>query len=153
MANCNSVKIKYVFLDIYGTVLCSDDHENIMPPRTGIENFFDHCNSINVPIIATSDADIESLLFDLKDCFEKFPQRKMNTNRFNAFEKMEKEGYKKFMPLIEKYRVAPENVLVIGDNQLADIYGAEIIGANRLLVPRYLTTRPEEFDFGNIKLR
>jgi FMN phosphatase YigB (HAD superfamily) len=144
--------IKVVGLDIYGTILASDDHDNEMPPRKGIEYFFDYCSSQGIHIASTSDAHTDNLKIDLETCFERYPDRRMSLDRFHYFVKMNGNGPKDFRFVLAFYQIKPRELLVIGDGPNADIRGAVIAGAHSLLVPKY-TLQGKSFDFSTINLK
>lgn len=149
----NTFMIRIVALDVYGTFLASDDADNEMPPRRGIEKFCDMCHETRVPIVTVSDSDLGDVKRDLRECFERHPKRRMSLDRFYDFFEMNKDGPKEFMSFLMYYKINAWQVLVIGDSQKRDIDGAARVGAHHLLVPEYKMRGGEEFNFATIDLR
>jgi len=129
---------KLLALDIYGTILSSTDADNQLPPRKGLLKLLDSCEELKIRAITTSDADLNDAIAVLK--------RIGLASRLESFEL--RGAPKEFGPIIAYYGIRPEELLVIGDSQEADINGAINIGARYLKVPKYI--RPETrdlFDF------
>lgn len=144
--------IRLVALDVYGTILASDDADNKMPPRKGIEKFCDVCNDNRVPIVTISDSNLGNLKRDLTECFERHPKRHMSLSRFYDFFEMNPGGPKEFIDFLMYYRINAWQVLVIGDSQKRDIDGAARVGACHLLVPEYKMAEGGRFNFTSIDL-
>ena len=136
--------IKVVALDIYGTVLASDDHDNACPPRKGLEAFFDMCDKRGIKIASASDATIEIVKAELQEC-------KVDINRFDSFHQLNQLPVKHFDIIIGHYDILPSNLLVIGDSY-KDAGGATRIGALYLRVPEYTVKSDDNFDFSRINL-
>lgn|SRR3989344_4990379 len=135
--------IKVVALDIYRTVLCGDDHDDELPARRGLEEFFDICDKRKIKVVSTSDADIKNVKIDLK-------QAGVNLDRFDNFYRLDQLYWKDFMFVVRDYGITPRNLLVIGDSY-KDIEGAIRIGAFYLKVPEYMEAW-DDFDFSKIRI-
>lgn len=137
-------QIKVVALDIYGVVLCEDDDDNCMPPRPGIEKFFDHCASKGVKVCACSDAEPLNVRIALGDCgFE--------PDRFDHFFHLNQLPRKDFSQIVRHYGVKPNQVLVMGNHWEKDIMGAKEHGCLAICVPDYVSGN-KNFDFGEVYL-
>ncbi len=136
--------IKVVALDIYGTVLASDDPDNELPFRKGLEKFFDNCFSKKIKVVSSSDAPIETTKIDLQSAG-------LDTNKFDRFYQLNQLPRKDFSIIIGDYRIQPRELLVIGDNYGKDIMGAIEHGACFLQVPEY-REHLDDFDFSRIRI-
>ncbi len=148
-------EIKFVALDIYGTLLVPDDWDCEIPARKGLEKFFDNCKSFGIKVVSTSDSEIADVKSDLRRTFELTPERKLSLDRFDKFIRLDQPNYKDFKIVIEHYNINPSQLLVIGDSD-KDIIGAIRAGAGFIAVPVYRSGdySPEgNFDFGKINLR
>ena len=134
--------IKVIALDIYGTVLCSDDADGEMPPRKGLKAFFDKCEEKDIKVVSASDAGINDVKYDLKSAG-------VAIDRFDKFFKLDHYPVKDFMIITRDYGITPRNILIIGDSY-KDIGGATKVGAYYVHVPEYRGTR-DDFNLGNIK--
>ena len=143
-------KIKVVALDIYGTVLASDDWDNTAKPRGGLKNFFDLCDSRNIKIASASDAYIDSVRGNLESCFKRFPEERMSLNRFDKFFRLDQLP-KDYSVVIGEYDILPEELLVI-DDKLGNINSASRYGCKVIHVPEYLLGTRTKFDFSKINL-
>ncbi len=121
--------IKVIALDIYGTVLSSEDCENLMSPRKGLDKLFDECDVKRIKIVSASDAPILILQIDLKESGVDF-------SRFDNFYEFEQKP-KDFRIILEDYNIKSKELLVVGDSVEADIKGAQMIGAQYYKVPEY----------------
>lgn len=135
--------IKVLTLDVYGTILSSVDFENQFPPRKGLDELLDYCDKNGIKVITGSDACASDIHFDFK-------KAGINTQRFSGFFRMT-ETPKEFGEIIEYYKIRPEELLIVGDSQLADIAGAENVHARYHKVPKYTSTETRElFDFRQV---
>jgi len=144
--------IKVVALDIYGTVLATDDCDNTAKPRKGLADFFDKCDAKGIKIASTSDAYIPSVKLYLSDCFERHPKARMCLERFDNFFKLNQLPTKDFSIVIGHYDIATKELLVIGDNPIKDIGGASKLGCLSILVPEYRLGNRASFDFSKIPI-
>ena len=135
--------IKVIALDIYGTILASDDVENLLPPRKGFSELVKKCKNKNIKIITASDSDITNLKIDLKES-------RIDLSIFNNFYEL-KTIPKNFKWILDDYNILPQELLVIGDREDIDIKGAKRINAKYCLVPEY-RIKGEEFDLSKIDL-
>lgn len=136
--------IKVIALDIYGTVLASDDPDNELPLRRGLERFFDNCASKKIKIVSASDAPIETTKIDLETAG-------IDTERFDRFYQLNQLPRKDFSIIVRDYHIKPRQLLVIGDNYDKDAMGAIEHGACFLQVPKY-SEHLDDFDFSKIGL-
>ena len=144
--------LKYVALDIYGTVLRADDYENNQGVQRGLAAFFDNCDARKIKVIGASDACVETVKFDLATTLEndRWLDPSMSLDRFFDFMQF-RETPKEFRLILEKYNVVPAELLVIGDNADKDIQGAIEIGARYVHVPKY-TCKRDFFDLSKVYL-
>lgn len=133
---------KVIAVDIYGTVLCSDDPENSMPPRRGFKAFAENYRSLGVKIITCSDNDLVLTQIDLEES-------RLSLSLFDHFFQMARGVPKSFEVILQYYKISPEQLLVIGDSFERDINLARSIGCQAILVPEYGST-PSNWDFSNI---
>ena len=134
--------IKYVALDIYGTILPSDDSDYELAPRKGSETFLNRCRAAGIKIISASDSDIKDVKIDLAEYG-------IRSDLFDDFMQFT-ETPKDFSRILEKYVILPSELMVIGDSHEKDINGAKAIGALYVEVPKYVYG--SEFDIGSIAI-
>jgi phosphoglycolate phosphatase-like HAD superfamily hydrolase len=148
-------RIKAIALDIYGTVLASDDHENILPPRRGLEMFFDNCDRLGVNVYSTSDADIGNVRSDFESCFrhfeENFGRHMLSIERFSGFYQLNQLPHKDYGVLLRELGLLSSQLLVIGDSS-KDVNGANASGCPCLQVPEYRIYGEREFCFESVDL-
>ncbi|MEI6849993.1 MAG: HAD family hydrolase [archaeon] len=130
--------IKVIALDIWGTVLPSDDADKELRPRNGIESFLEECERRKIKVVSASDAPIETVRIDMVDYG-------INIERFDRFYQL-KMVPKNFSQIISDYGIKPRELLVIGDTPGKDIEGAIIAGAEYRLVNSY-RSHQDDFDF------
>ena len=138
------MKTKIVALDAYGTTLASDDFDNEMPARKGLEKFAKICNENNIKILSTSDAPLITLKLDYEAA---------GIDWYNFFYDMyQLDMYPKYYGgIICSYDIKPAELFVIGDNYDKDLSDAKEMGCSILLVPEYLSDS-DNFDFARIKI-
>jgi len=141
------MRTKVIALDIYGTVLSSDDPENSMPPRKGFKEFVQTCQNLILPIATVSDAYLPNLGIDLEESLKKI---NLTLGVFNKFYHLPTTP-KNFSEIILDYRISPQELLVIGNNPYKDIEGARLSEARYFQVPEYIDIR-DEFDFSEIEI-
>ena len=142
-------KIKVVALDIYGTVLATDDYENVAKPRGGLKDFFDLCDSKNVKIASTSDAHIDSVMGHLESCFFRHNEERMKIECFDKFFRLNQLP-KDYSFVYGHYDILPEELLVI-DDKLENINSASKHGCRIIHVPEYILGTRAKFDFSKIR--
>jgi len=120
--------IKVIALDIYGTILATDDFENRLSPRKGTEEFFEKCSAKEIKVVAASDANSDLVKIDLQESGVKL-------SRFDRFYEL-KDAPKDFSSILEDYSIEASELLVIGDSD-KDILGAKRINAKYFRVPEY----------------
>jgi FMN phosphatase YigB (HAD superfamily) len=131
------MNIRVIALDIYGTVLATDDPDNELPPRRGIEEFFDERERRKIKVVSTSDADITTLKINLRES-------KVDVTRFDRFYCLNQLPCKDYSAIVRDYNITPKQLLVVGDSD-KDINGAKACGAKQVRVPEYYNTR-DNFD-------
>lgn len=136
-------KIKVLALDIYGTILATDDEDNELPPRKGLEAFLDKCDDRGIKVVSASDADLENLKIDLREAG-------VDIYRFDNLFCLDQYPYKDFLWIVKDYKIDPKELLVIGDSD-KDIDGAKAIGARYFRVPEYKDKR-DGFDLNIIPI-
>jgi FMN phosphatase YigB (HAD superfamily) len=138
-------KYDLIGLDIYGTVLCTDDYGNELPPRRGIECFFEICKSRRIKVVSISDADPINVRLDLS-------ASGVTPLSFDHFFYLNQEPSKDLREIFQKYRrVRRDRVLIIGDNYQKDILAAKNVGCPYIHVPEY-KEHLDDFDFSTIPL-
>jgi len=133
--------IKVIALDIYGTILATDDPENLLLPRKGFSSLVAKCKSKDIKIVSTSDAFITNVQIDLSES-------KINLSIFDKFYMLNQSPFKNFSQVVKDYHIQPQELLVIGDSA-KDINGAKTINSQYYIVPEYRTTS-KEFDLSVI---
>ena len=134
--------IKIIALDIYGTILATEDPENLLKPRKGLEKFFDKCKAKGIKVVASSDADTTNIKIDLKESGA-------NVAKFDRFYEL-KQAPKDFSVIIKDYGINPKELLVVGDSD-KDIEGAINCKAGHFRVPEYKNLE-DNFDLSGIEL-
>ena len=143
--------IKIVALDIYGTILATDDCDYCCPPRKGLEVFLDNCDKRIIKVVTSSDAFTGNVKNDLEIAFRLAQGKRLSLYRFDNFFQLA-QGLKDFSIIIGHYDIIPSELLVIGDNPNKDIYAALMPGARAILCPAFRTDEGRDWDFGNIDL-
>lgn len=133
--------IEVIALDVYGTILASDDSDNELPPRKGIEEFLDACHMRSIKVASCSDSNIVNVKIDLSACG-------VLINKFNYFFQLNQLPYKDFNIVLEHYKIDSRKLLVIGDSD-KDINGAIKCDSLYVRVPEYFKGR-DSFDFVKI---
>ena len=132
--------ISVIALDIYGTVLATDDPDNELPVRKGIESFFNECGVRRIRVASTSDAPNCTVKVHLEDYgLFRFLDSSFQLNQL---------PHKNFEVVLNYYGIQASELLVIGDSD-KDINGAISIGARHLRVPEYISFS-NDFDFGQV---
>jgi hypothetical protein len=155
------LEINYIGLDLNATLLATtnySDNEDYKPPlRNGWEIFFGNCKKRNIKVIASSDindysdlsirlweggmklgknteiSDITNFIGNYFEGFIHCPHiERENYNSAKDFEKWIKDCFSEI-----KIKIDKEKLVIIGDNFLADIIGAEKLPAKSIFVPRY----------------
>ncbi len=140
-----TMQTKLIALDVYGTVLRSDDYDNEMPPRKGFKEFVNICISKNIYLVTASDAPIDILKIDLEESLKK---GNIKLDIFDDFFRLQYYP-KDFSGIVSNYGINPIELFVIGDQYDKDIAGALRLGCNTLQVPEYNSIK-DNFDFSNI---
>ena len=131
--------LKVVAVDLYGTILVTEDPENAMPIRAGFREFCLLCHQNKIKIVSSSDADLINQRIDLSDkgafeYFDRLYRLKTNPKRYSA--------------IIRDYSLSHQELLVIGNEEVKDLTIAKRIGCKTFLVPNY--TLGNYFDFMDI---
>jgi hypothetical protein len=143
------VYIQAVALDIYGTVLATDDYDNSSKPRKGLDRFFDHCDMQDIKVIATSDGHPPLVRAELSAVFSNHPELNLFTSRFHSFLQLDQRPLKDFSVVLEYLGISSKDLLVIGDSD-KDIHGALRKGINSIRCPEYKVGVYDNFDFAKI---
>lgn len=143
--------IKILALDVYGTILATDDFDYAFPPRYGLENLLHRCEEKGIKVVTSSDAFTGNVKNDLEIAFKLVPERGLSLNRFDRFFQLN-QGEKDFSAICAHYGIAPRELLVIGDRFDKDISGALRIGANVIHCPAFGINAGSEWNFGNVNL-
>ncbi len=141
--------IKAVCLDIYGTVLATDDHDQNFPPRQGLREFFDICDKRRIRVIATSDESIEDYKRNLEICFNLHDRFGLTIDRFFDFYRLGEAGPKDYSLVARSFGIDCSEILVIGDGP-KDFFGARKHGCPLIICPEYTIEGGREFDFSKI---
>ena len=141
------MQTKIVALDVYGTILNSEDIENALPPIKGFGKFVVSVKQNNLILVTSSDADLNNLRLDLEATLSKIG---LGLGIFDGFYKLD-TCPKDFRGIIDEYGIKPEQLFVVGDNYFKDIVGAEEIGCSVLRVPEYGRI-DYEFDFATVEI-
>ncbi len=128
-------------MDIYGTVLASDDYGNELPPRKGFEELLNKCDSRGIKVVTASDSDLLNLKIDLKESG-------VDISRFDSFYHLWRHP-KNFEGILEDYHISPEELFVIGD-RIQDVEWPRLHGARDCMVPEYRGRR-DDFKLDEIK--
>jgi len=142
------MKTKVIALDIYGTVLSSEDYDNEMPVRNGFERFVERCRESGLKLITASDSHPKQMAIDLESAFENTPNSKLNLTIFEDF--FQFLAPKDFRPVLEYFSIAPHELLVIGDSYEKDIKSAQELGCSTQFVLEYRNY--DNFDFSKIRI-
>lgn len=130
------METKVVALDVYGTLLASNDAENVMPPRPGAIEFIERCKSLHLTLCTSSDAPLSTLGIDLRTTG-------VDLSSFCHFFKMEGGMPKDFRKILEHFKIKPYELLVIGDRYDKDIAPARELGCHWAHVEEYFDTRSQ----------
>lgn len=144
--NLLELSTKVVALDVYGTILCSDDPENAMSPRKGLREFYEKYESL-VKFVSVSDSDLINLKIDLNESLKKIG---LSTKIFDRYYRLQTTP-KDFEPVIADLGILPEEFFIIGDSTEKDIAGARICRCSYFQVPEYTGT-VDDFDFSKLVL-
>lgn len=135
---------KVIALDIYGTVLATDDPDNNLPPSKGIERFFERCKKNGIKVVSTSDANPVVVKIDLTTSGVKLAN-------FDGFYRLNQLPHKDYSEIIRDYGLTePRDLLVIGDSD-KDINGAYASKCNSHRVQQYIDSRSRP-DFSLINI-
>jgi hypothetical protein len=116
-----------ILLDIYGTLLASDDHDNVIPMRTGLEILAQQGK-----IITISDCPTSSVKADLRQMYENVS---MYRRIINPLDHISDFIHMHENPKEIHLYAQPED-LVIGDSE-KDIQGAIQANCKYLKVPEF----------------
>jgi len=138
-------KIRVISFDVYGTILCSGDHENAMPPRQGFTEFILRAKNLGIKTVTSSDADLDNLHLDLSATFQgRVP---FGIEVFDAFFQLSMRP-KNYNEIIESFNIKPEELMIIGDNPINDFEGAPI-HSTKFLIPPYQDGK-DRFSFSEL---
>ncbi len=128
--------IKCIAFDIYGTILASDDYDNVLPAR-------DISMLVGkVPLVSASDATVTNQRLDLEEC---------NVARyFDTLYSLVTDP-KDFSGILEERCLQPGELLVVGDGEKEE-KGAALLGIPFVKVPEYVYGTKNAFDFSVLLL-
>lgn len=112
--------IKVVAIDVYGTILATEDPDDELPVRKGLDDLIQKCHKQVVRVTLHSSEDFQNV----KLAFE---EAGIDIHKFDSFYHLPGDP-KDFSEIIKDYNIAPRELLVVGDSD-ADINGARTIGA------------------------
>jgi len=135
-----SRNITHIALDVYGTILAVDevdDSEIFFGAREGTREFLEECKKPDsgVEVVCASDAVPAELEFTMRDAGLLKEGETLNDIFYDIVTL--RTTPKDYSVLLEKYWIDGHNLLVVGDREEKEIEGAEMIGANWILVPEY----------------
>jgi FMN phosphatase YigB (HAD superfamily) len=138
--------IEVIALDIYGTLLATDDADGELNPRKGAKKFFKKCQRRRIKVVTASDEHTTLLKTYLEDTLGRIG---LGLDVFDKFFHLHQLPHKDFTLIIQDYRIKPAQLLVIGDNPVKDIQGAINCGAHYIQVPEFLDV-PDNYDLSCI---
>jgi len=116
-------------LDIYGTILATENPDNELPPRRGFDALVSICKERNVILVTASDANINNHKADLV-------ASGIDLAVFDNFYQLAQLPFKDFGWILQDYQIQPQELLVVGDSD-KDIEGARAVGAQFYRVQRF----------------
>ncbi len=134
-----TMKVKVIAFDVYGTILCSEDPENCMMPRTGFLEFSEKCILKGIRLVTSSD---NQYWLTKNDLSESGVPLRIFTDHYQ----MEKGQPKYFGHIIDFFSILPEELYVFGDRLDYDVEPALEQGCQATLVPPYCSVT-DTFDF------
>jgi FMN phosphatase YigB (HAD superfamily) len=138
--------IDVVALDVFGTILASNDYKSETSARKGTEIFLKRCEKKLVKVCTCSDA-------ETRDLETQLPQAGISLDYFDEFFEMPKGGNKNILWILSHYRINPSKLLVIGDRKEIDALPALNLGCQVLLVPEYkIPYLLDHFDFARVRI-
>ncbi len=138
-------KIEVIAFDVYGTILCSTDPENAMPPRQGFAEFILRAKDLGIKTVTSSDADLTNLHLDLSATFQgRVP---FGIEVFDAFFPLSMRP-KRYEVILEYFNINPTALMIIGDNPINDFDGAPLY-STKFLIPPYQDGR-DRFSFSEL---
>ena len=132
--------IKVVGIDVYGTILATEDPENLLGPRKGFNELIKKLKTQKIQIVTTSDADLTNLKIDLKE-------NKIDPNIFYDMYEL-KTDPKDYTWILRDFKIKSKELLIIGDTD-KDIEGAQRIRARYIRVPQRIGIG-DEYSLENI---
>jgi len=120
--------IKVVAIDVYGTILATDDPDDELPARKGLDDLIQKCHKQVIRVSLHSSEDFQNVKLALQAAG-------IDIHKFDSFYNLSGNP-KDFSEIVRDYSITPRELLVIGDSD-ADINGAKTIGARYFRVQRY----------------
>ncbi len=145
-AKKSSLEIKVIALDVYGTILATDDPDNELPPRKGLLAFLEKCKKLGITLCTSSDGETISVKANLEEAG-------VNLTCFDRFFQMQQGAAKNYTPILDHYRIDPKQLLVIGNSLPQDIEPAMQLGCRTEYVDDYYGANDNTDCFSKIKLR
>lgn len=147
--------IKAAVFDVYGTMLAYNGYRGVdlnHPPRPGLEIILDRLDAMGSIAVTGSDTDNGEVLFDLEQCFRRFPDRRLYVGRFRDIICLNQPDVKDYFVILAMKRLRPEELLVFDDREV-NIQSAKELGCKAILVPRYDVLKPDNFNFAEVDLQ
>ncbi len=145
--------IRLVALDVYGTMIASDDGDWSFPPRQGLEGFLDECGKRNVIVVTSSDGETQAVKRDLSISFGLVSERGLCIEKFGEFFRLEHppNSGKDYSVIIGNYDIIPRELLIV-DDKSEHVHAALRLGCLAVQCPEYRTNGEREWDFSKIRL-
>jgi FMN phosphatase YigB (HAD superfamily) len=137
------MQTKAIAFDVYGTILCSDDAENTMPPRKGFLEFARKVKESGLILVTSSDSDLTNLRIDLE---ESGVPLNLFDNRYCLAMRPKDYSF-----IWEDFGIQPEELFVIGNEEENDLSLAREQGCRTLWVPTYYSNNGT-FDFRDVQI-
>jgi FMN phosphatase YigB (HAD superfamily) len=138
-------QIKVIAFDVYGTILCSDDHENILPPRSGFTEFILHAKNLRIKTVTSSDSDLTNMQLDLAATLNGVAP--FGLEIFDGFFRLSMYP-KVYQQILRFFGIKDEELLVIGNDYAKDLSQAPL-QAHKILVPSYKIVA-DKFSFSQV---
>ncbi|MFA5124320.1 MAG: HAD family hydrolase [Patescibacteria group bacterium] len=138
-------QIKVIAFDVYGTILCSDDYENALPPRPGFIEFISHAKNLKIKTVTSSDSDLTNMQLDLAATLN--GTAPFGLEIFDGFFRL--SMYPKiYQQILRFFGIKDEELLVIGNDYDKDLSQAPL-QAHKVLVPSYKIVA-DKFSFSQV---
>ena len=142
------MRTKVATIDVYGTMLSTVGEDN--PKRKGLDSLLKRLSENGLILCTCSDGDTDDVNSDL--------EKAKVLHYFNKHFKMPRgkgdftKQPKDFRPVVDYYKIWPEDLCVIGDRYKRDILPARELGCNTIHVPEYHDVKNNDFDINSIEV-